>query len=60
MAVSPSSDPFGNWPQGQAYQTPEADPVSPPLCRCGSKHTGKVPWCPYDQPEPQEAHDTSD
>ena len=48
-----TKDPFGYWPEGQAYRTPPKDAPLLPLCKaCGSRHRGATPNCnlPNDRP----------
>lgn len=56
------TDRFGYWAEGQAYRTPQAEPVSPPICKsCGARHLGATINCnllnDHQEPEDDDASD---
>jgi hypothetical protein len=56
-----SSDRFGYWPEGSAYQTPKPAPDLAPICpSCGARHRGKTVTCDLTNEAQEGDHDATD
>lgn len=49
------SDPFGYWPEGSAYRTPEPETKPLAFCKaCHQRHLGPTPRCELTNEGPED------